>query len=43
MEWEKIQGGIPLHKMYILVVEIARGKFMEAEGDSERPDGIEYL
>ena len=25
------------------LVEIARGKFMEAEGDSERPDGIEYL
>ena len=23
--------------------EIARGKFMEAEGDSERPDLIEYL
>ena len=29
--------------MYIVVVEIARGKFMKAEGESERPDGIEYL
>ena len=25
------------------LVEIARDKFMEAEGDRERPDGIEYL
>ena len=91
LEWEKFQGGIPLHKMYILdtkekidprntnrfllihgklrgfrfngrawtfsgtvcvnppwdasenLVEIARGKFMEARGDRERSDGIEYL
>ena len=25
------------------LVEIARDKFMEAEGDRERPDGVEYL
>ena len=25
------------------LVEIARAEFMEAEGDRERPDGIEYL
>ena len=88
LEWEKIQGGVPLHETYILdtqkktdhrntdrfllshgklsgfrvcgtvwtfsgtvrvdppwddsedLVEIARSKFMEAEGARERPDAI---
>ena len=93
LEWEKIQGGIPLHDRYIFdtkeksdptntnrfllsygklsffrvcgrawtfsgtvrvdspwddspgedLVEIARSKFVEAEGARERPDAIEYL
>ena len=44
LEWEKIQGCILLHERYIFdLVEIARSKYVEAEGASERPDAIKYL
>ena len=35
-------GPFPALSVWILV-EIARGKFMEAGGDRERPDAIQYL